>query len=57
VYDLVVPPNRTPEAHDLLGTNRVVSDGAGLGETAARAVDHLRLLRHRMPRSCLADRT
>jgi hypothetical protein len=47
VFDGVVPPNRPADAHDVLGTFRIVSDAREMQRLADRADSFLDLLRQR----------
>jgi len=47
VYDGLIPARRTQDAHDLLGTYRVVSDHLEMADTATTATDYVRLIKHR----------
>jgi hypothetical protein len=47
VFNGVIPRNRPEDAHDVLGTWRVVSDKSGLSRTPKNAPEFLELLRQR----------
>lgn len=47
IFDAAIPPDRPDDAHDVLGTYRVVADQVEMALTAGSADDFIELLKHR----------
>jgi len=47
IFDAMIPPERPADAHDVLGTYRIVADPAAMARTPGGADDLIELLKHR----------